>query len=43
MKKFRLLRQHHFNVLHVFCRLRDLGISPFWSRRIARVLCSRIV
>ena len=30
--------QHHCNPLHLYCRLRGLGLSRLWAWRIARVL-----
>lgn len=35
-------REHYGNVLHVYCRLIDLGISRARARRTAIVLCWRI-
>ena len=27
--------QHRCNSLHVYCRLRDLGVNKLWARRLA--------
>ncbi|WP_170283766.1 hypothetical protein [Pseudodesulfovibrio senegalensis] len=35
MQQFRAHIQHHFNPLHVYCRLRELGLSY----DAARTLC----
>ena len=35
----RMLRwtRHNGNCLHVYCRLRDLGVGKVWARRLARL------
>lgn len=38
----RLTREHYGNVLHVWCRLVDLGINRNRARTIAIVLCHKI-
>ncbi|WP_394699726.1 hypothetical protein [uncultured Pseudodesulfovibrio sp.] len=37
MKKIRSFCQHVFNPLHLFCRLRQVGISTFAARNVCRV------
>lgn len=36
MKNFRLLLQHMFNPLHVFCRLRDCGLAAPTAQKLTR-------
>jgi hypothetical protein len=31
------LTQHSTNVLHIYCRLRDMGLSKKWAGRVAKV------
>lgn len=37
MKTFRHFLQHQFNPLHVFCRLRNLGLSVMTARNFSRL------
>jgi len=37
MKVLRDFCQHIFNPLHIFCRLRKIGISPIMARSVCRV------
>ena len=37
MKAFRHLCQHIFNPLHVFCRLRQVGMHPAAAMNVCRV------
>ncbi|WP_285907589.1 hypothetical protein [Pseudodesulfovibrio pelocollis] len=37
MKPFRLFCQHVFNPLHVFCRLRQVGMSRALARGVCRL------
>lgn len=38
----KLWREHYLNVLHLYCRLRDIGIGKTWAMRTARVLAWKI-
>ncbi len=37
MKRVRNFFQHHFNPLHIFCRLRGAGLSAMAARRMSMV------
>jgi len=34
MKKVKGFIQHHFNPLHVYCRLRSAGFKPVMAQRV---------
>jgi len=39
--RFKMMRssiQHRGNVLHIYCRLVDMGLGKVWARRICSVL-----
>jgi hypothetical protein len=37
MKKIRMFFQHNFNPLHVFCRLKEAGVSTIVARKMSMV------
>ncbi len=42
MRHINMLRQHYGNVLHVYCRLLDMGLSRGAARRWALILTVKI-
>ena len=37
MKGFRFFCQHRLNPLHIFCRLREMGLSLGFARNVSRI------
>jgi len=40
MERMMVMRwtRHNFNALHLYCRLRDMGLSKVWAGRVARLI-----
>lgn len=41
-REMRMISQASLNGMHIYCRLRDMGISKKWAARFAR-FCERII
>ena len=43
LNRIGLAREHYLNVIHIWCRLCDIGVPDGCARAIARALCWKLV